>query len=197
VTTAFAIVTVCTGNICRSPFAEHALRERLRGLDSAEVRSAGTRARTDENATPEAVTVGRRAGLDLTTHRAHALSDDDLGADLILALSREHRREVISLLPRASRRTFTLREFAALTTAVTADDLIEARRTGGAAPADILRETVRAVAACRGLVPLTPEELDVADPYLRPPSAYERMSRDILPAVDAVASLLRRAVGSA
>jgi protein-tyrosine phosphatase len=190
----FTILTVCTGNICRSPFAEAALRDRLDDLECTVVHSAGTRARDEESSTAETIAIGRLASLDLDDHRARTLVVSDLRADLILALGRQHRREIVSLLPLVSRRTFTLREFAGLTSAVTEEDLADARRAGGEADSDVLRATVRAVAACRGLVPTLPGELDVSDPYHRPRSAYERMSREILPAVDAVASLLRRAV---
>ena len=45
------VLTVCTGNVCRSPLAEALLRERLAPLD-IRVRSAGTRALIGSAMTP-------------------------------------------------------------------------------------------------------------------------------------------------
>ena len=40
----FTIITVCTGNVCRSPLAEHLLQLELDGIPSIRVESAGTHA---------------------------------------------------------------------------------------------------------------------------------------------------------
>ena len=89
------VTFVCTGNICRSPMAEkmfgHQLRER--GLsDRVRVSSAGT------GAWHVGCQVDERAGRVLrahgypTAHCAAQLDEEHLGADLVIALGRNHAR---------------------------------------------------------------------------------------------------------
>jgi len=71
------IVFVCTGNICRSPMAEHLFRYRLKEAGVEEppaVTSAGVAAVPGRPASPPAVQVLREAGIDtLEAHRARAV----------------------------------------------------------------------------------------------------------------------------
>jgi protein-tyrosine phosphatase len=107
------VTFVCTGNICRSPMAEkmfaHQIRER--GLDShVRVTSAGTGdwhvgCEVDERARR----VLRAHGYP-TTHRAAQLNTDHLGADLVVALSRNHAR-MLAHLGVPSERIKLLRSF--------------------------------------------------------------------------------------
>lgn len=66
-----SVLFVCHGNICRSPFAEHAARGRLG--DVIRVTSAGFigPGRTSPS---EAVTAARAFGVDLTAHRSTMLT---------------------------------------------------------------------------------------------------------------------------
>jgi protein-tyrosine phosphatase len=89
-----SVLTVCTGNICRSPFGEHYLRDwlRERGI-RADVASAGTHALPGNRSTPEAIAVAARFGLDLAPHRAQEVTPDlAAAADLIVCMSERHRR---------------------------------------------------------------------------------------------------------
>jgi protein-tyrosine phosphatase len=107
------VTFVCTGNICRSPMAEkmfaHQIRER--GLDShVRVTSAGT---GDWHVGCEVdVRAGRvlRAHGYPTAHRAAQLNPDHLGADLVVALSRNHAR-MLAHLGVPSERIKLLRSF--------------------------------------------------------------------------------------
>ncbi len=109
------ILTVCTANICRSPVAERLLAKDLAELGrAAVVTSAGThggRLAVDENSVRAALPIG----IDLRNHRSRLLTieliEED-GRDLIIAMSREHLRQVVGLMPAAWTRTFTLREIA-------------------------------------------------------------------------------------
>jgi protein-tyrosine phosphatase len=89
------VTFVCSGNICRSPIAEkvfaHQVDERgLAGL--VRVTSAGTGAwHSGEGADNRARSVLRDHGYP-TAHRAAKLNDDHLGADLIVAMGRNHVR---------------------------------------------------------------------------------------------------------
>ena len=91
----FRIVTVCTGNICRSPMAEYALRDALEqaGLgEAAQVSSAGTSAWEVGNPIdPRAGALLRRHGIDSEAHIARQMEDEELReADLVLALDHDH-----------------------------------------------------------------------------------------------------------
>lgn len=192
----FRILTVCTGNICRSPLAESLLRMVLRGL-LVEVSSAGTHAHVGEQMSLPNQAIARDLGVtDAGMHRGAQLTTEALSnADLILALSREHRREVVEMLPRASRHAFTLREFARLTNAVSVDADVTASLTD---PGARMRAFVNAVAQLRGTAePLErPEDDDVIDPYRQSDAVYTESAEQLVPAVNATAAELRRVAGS-
>lgn len=153
----FRVLVVCTGNICRSPMAEHLLREGLRGQDVV-VASAGTYGLVGEGMQAHALDVLRERGIDGSAFRAQRLEALQVeGADLVLTATREHRAAAVTLAPKAVRKTFTLREF---------DRLLSV--ADQAAP-----DLVAAVAAQRGLVrPDKPGDDDIADPYGGPRAGY-------------------------
>ena len=68
------LVILCHGNICRSPFAEHRLREkaRLAGL-RLDILSAGTIETEGRRSPDEAVVAARRFGVDLSGHRSRVV----------------------------------------------------------------------------------------------------------------------------
>ncbi|WP_114855062.1 low molecular weight protein-tyrosine-phosphatase [Brachybacterium sp. YJGR34] len=91
----YRILTVCTGNICRSPMAEYALRAALEagGLDDrVEIASVGTSGWEIGNPVdPRAGALLRRHGIDASAHRARQMDDEELRrADLVLALDHDH-----------------------------------------------------------------------------------------------------------
>lgn len=149
------VLFVCTGNVCRSPMAEHLLRSAVPGL---EVSSAGTHALVGEPMQPFALATLAGRGIDGSAFRARQLTAELVeGADLVLAASREHRAAAVTLVPRAAARSFTVRELDRLLSAATEPtaDLLAAAR------------------AQRGLVrPERPEDDDVADPIGGPESGY-------------------------
>ncbi|MBK9179283.1 MAG: low molecular weight phosphatase family protein [Acidimicrobiales bacterium] len=105
------MLLVCTGNVCRSPMAEALLRSRLdrRGA-AATVRSAGTAA-TLGPADPRAVAALATRGIDLSGHVSRPLTPELVnGADLLLAMAREHLREAVVSVPAAFARSYTLKE---------------------------------------------------------------------------------------
>ncbi|MFV0434408.1 MAG: low molecular weight phosphatase family protein [Leucobacter sp.] len=190
----FTVLTVCTGNICRSPLAEMLLQKALHGLP-VNVRSAGTRALTGSPMTEQNQIIAEELGVvDPTSHRARQLTSDDLrSADLVLALSRQHRREVVELLPRASRTAFTLREFARLAAAHSPNTFAQQQLQD---PGARLRATVTSIAQLRGsaLPPADPVDDDVIDPYQQPDEVYAHSAARIIPAVNATAAVLRSAL---
>ena len=108
----YRVITVCTGNICRSAMAEVVLRDRLvaagipdSGPGGVAVTSAGvsdeergnpidSRARrvlTEAGYGTGADDVSRATGIAITTHTAHRITDAEITeADLLLAMTDSH-----------------------------------------------------------------------------------------------------------
>lgn len=115
----YRILTVCTGNICRSPMVEYALHEALdrAGLgERAEVASVGTTGWEAGNPIdPRAGDLLRRHGIDAAGHRARRLDEQELHrADLVLALDHDHLGPLQRALGRdqAARTVRMVRDFA-------------------------------------------------------------------------------------
>lgn len=169
----FRILHVCTGNICRSPIAERLTRgglEQRLGADAERflVESAGTWGHSGSPMEPHALTTLSAHGVDGHDFRARELvAEHVVGADLVLGATREHRAAAVVLHPRAASRTFTLREFARLVSAVDPAQLVSHD------PVERARELVKAAAGRRGLVPPdTPRDDDLADPYQGPERGF-------------------------
>jgi protein-tyrosine phosphatase len=195
----FRILTVCTGNVCRSPLGQLLLAEGLQDLP-VQVSSAGVGALVDHGMPDPALAIAR--GLGLTTaeaHRARQITADMLReADLVLPMAREHRRAIVELVPRASRNTFTLREFARIAAALP-DDAIDDAVRSGTSPEERMRLAVEEVGFSRGTVPppASPDDDNVIDPYRRSDAVYAESTAQLTPAVAQVVALLRRAAGAA
>ncbi|MGY5763667.1 low molecular weight protein-tyrosine-phosphatase [Brachybacterium sp. DNPG3] len=89
------VLTVCTGNICRSPMAELLLRRALEQEGLAEkvaVASAGTtRWEVGNPIDPRAGALLAAHGIDSSAHVARAATREELAAaDLVLALDHDH-----------------------------------------------------------------------------------------------------------
>ena len=106
------MLVVCTGNICRSPLAEALLKPLLqpRGI---EVVSAGTHAVVDAPAHWQTQALARQQGIDLSAHRAQALTPVLMkSADLILALDQGHRAWMLKAQPQLAGRIYKLGHWA-------------------------------------------------------------------------------------
>ncbi|HKT05464.1 MAG TPA: hypothetical protein VJT31_38595, partial [Rugosimonospora sp.] len=114
----FRLLYVCTGNMCRSVFAEvitrHALQERsARRAAWFHVSSAGTAASPGQAVHPYTVAALRRMGIQLDGYEARRLTPSLLrDSDLVLTATVAQRDWAVGLLPAGSRRTFAIREFA-------------------------------------------------------------------------------------
>lgn len=189
------VLTVCTGNVARSPLAELLLRARTAGT-GIRVHSAGTRALVDYGMPIEAGALAVANGApaaEAQAHRARLLTEGMLqGPHLILAMAREHRRAVVELSPRRLRSTFTLREFARLSAGASDADIAEAIGDEPD-PAERARRALAYVSSRRSSVdpPIDPHDDDVVDPFRRSERTYALAGSQIVPAIDEIARLLR------
>lgn len=184
----FRILTVCTGNICRSPAAERLLQLQLGG--SVEVVSAGTGALVGEPISDPMVPLLARAGADTGGFSARMLSEADVrSADLVLALTLEHRSRAVIAWPGALRRAFTLRELSRLAEQVGAQALPRGD------VAERLRALVPLALRARGIVRVPPEEDDVPDPYRRSDAHYAASFDAIHDAVRRLVAVVRPEAG--
>jgi len=193
------ILTVCTGNICRSPMAEVLLRHRLEGLP-IRVHSGGTQALVGYEMPEQAVQLAVAQGVapgDAAQHRARYLAESMLEeSDLVLTMAREHRTHAVQLSPASLRRAFTLREFARLGAGMTDAQVHAVADAAGADPGERLRALAGAVGERRGLTPpVAGEDDDVIDPYRRSQRTYELSASQLVPAVETVARLVRATIG--
>lgn len=172
----FAILAVCTANICRSPMIEALLRAQLDG-DQFEVASAGVRGWDRQPMDAMAAMELLRLGQSAESFRSHEIDSYLVdSADLILTATQAHRSDVLSMNPRALRRTFTLREFAALC------DLVD-----GADPHALVAEAARQRSNA-------PSDIDIGDPYRRSPEVHRITADQIDAAVRTVSERLNALV---
>lgn len=181
----FRVVTVCTGNICRSPAAERLIAQRWSdGSDSLVALSGGVGALVGDPIQISMAHLLEQAGAYSGEFCAQALTPPLVrDADLVLGMTRRHRAAVASLEPAVTSRTFTLREFARLV-ADAADEF---------EPADSRAESLRRLvdlAGSRRRPVLQPELDDIADPYGRDLDAYHVAFTQISECVDLVAAVL-------
>lgn len=168
----FSILTVCTGNICRSPAAERLLRSEFPPQSGITVASAGTHALVGESIQASMAELLRVERIDTSGFAARQLSERMVReADLILTMTRMHRGAVAILWPAAVRRTFTLLEFARLAEQVNQDEL-DSRAGMDATPAERFASLVPLATIYRAAVP--PSLDDVIDPYREALQVYTR-----------------------
>jgi len=99
------VLFVCSGNICRSPFAEALARSRFG--DGFAFSSAGTIAIAGNRATGSMVEVAAERGLDLVPHRARPLGEVPT-PDLVFGMEQEHVVAAARAFPDLGRGTIRL-----------------------------------------------------------------------------------------
>ena len=190
------ILTVCTGNVCRSPYIERRLQhelDRAWGPGAVEVSSAGTGALVDAAMDPDALSRLGAAGGAGEDFRARAITRELVAdAQLVIVATRDHRGAVSRLYPRALSRIHALRDLAQLAEGV-ADDELPGRTSARA----WLDEVVPLIASKRGLrPPLEPREADVVDPFRQGRDVFDTMSTQVEDALPQVLRVLGAGAGA-
>ncbi len=110
----YVILFVCSGNTCRSPMAEYALRSLIQRErpDAAEIGSAGTLGLENQPATRYAQEAARVWDLDLSPHLNQPLTVELIDrANLVFAMAPEHHRQILSMAPQVAHKTYLLKSF--------------------------------------------------------------------------------------
>ena len=171
------ILFVCTGNICRSPTAE---RLAAAYADQSEIpdftaSSAGTRAVIGHPIHRDAAVVLEKLGGDASDFAARQLKPKIASAaDLIIAMTGDHRDIVLETSPRQLRRTFTLTEAARLAS----------------------MEGVETLADFAAFRPhLTADDMaDIPDPIGQNPEVFEAVGAQIAELLPPILEICRRSV---
>lgn len=102
------ILTVCVGNICRSPTAEYLFRQQL-GATDVQLSSAGLGALVGHPIDPTAQQLLAEHGIDGQAHRARQLTAAMLReADLVLGMESSHVAAMTRFAPETSGKVFVL-----------------------------------------------------------------------------------------
>lgn len=165
------ILFVCTGNICRSPFAELLLKHYLKDTP-IRVESAGTRGLTEHEIHRSSARILSKLQITSRHFRSRRLTKSMLeAADLVLCFEHVQSRQITELLPGASLKTFLLPEFATLA---------EAGQAAGLMRGQSLSERLRVV---RDVAPQLRMNLEVApevsDPNGQDFAVFHRVATEI------------------
>lgn len=196
----FTILSVCTGNVCRSPIAALLLADELRGIADLTVESAGVSALIGHGVPDPMHRLAVAQRIDTSAHRARQLDVSQVrDADLILTMARDHRRHIVEMSPAAMRRTFTLRELARIAGDIEPRLPNAISDAAARTPTDAMRTAVSLSAALRGTVPPPPHpsEFDIVDPFGRSDEMYQRSFTELAPAAKRVSAFLLRAAALA
>jgi protein-tyrosine phosphatase len=176
----FRVLMVCTANQCRSPMAEHLLRDAgsALGLDWV-VESAGVQAHNGGPMHRSAAQLLAERSIDVNGWASRRLTRAMIEqADLVLTAAAEHRRAVVMLDPSAAGRTFILLQFARFAA------LAGPIRLG---PAKVGVELLDRIAQVRGeLQPVGPDEDDIPDPIGKPSRAFTACFSQVQAAIESV-----------
>ena len=179
----FRVMTVCLGNVCRSPVAERLLATRLASLvgdGQVEVTSAGVLGLVGRPMDPQALTQLAGLGGAGADFRSRSADPREVAAaGLVLTATADIRRQLLEEAPGAMRRVFTWKEFAVL---------VDGR--SASSPQALVADAAARRSEVAGLA------LDTDDPIGRSPETHARVAREIDQAVSTIASALAASVVS-
>ena len=176
----FDVVVICSGNRFRSPIAEAVLRRQADALP-VRVRSFGTMDLPSGHALAEAIELAPGYGLDLMSHRSHALAGEDLsGADLVIGFEQIHASTAVLNAGAQPERTFLITELAAALDegAPSQENGVVERARAAVRQADEARKDAHAI----------PRQ--IADPIGGPPAGYGKTADEVYRLTTTVAERL-------
>ena len=108
-----SVLFICTGNSCRSQMAQGYLQKILAdSKKNIDVDSAGISAYEGSPPTSQAIEVMRRSDIDISLNRSKPTTQDLIEkADLILAMTGMHIRNLEHRFPESRKKIYLLREF--------------------------------------------------------------------------------------
>jgi protein-tyrosine phosphatase len=178
------VLAVCTGNICRSPAVETLLRSVLDS--SVDVSSAGTHALVGHPISEPMAELLTAGGFPPAEFAARQLTRELVEqADLILALTPDHRTRVVEAVPSAVHRTVTVAELGRLSSTLTPGSVFgqdDAARLATLVPAALLERPHHVGRH---------HDDEVIDPYRRSADTYRRSYDQILDALTPMMAALR------
>ncbi|MBO1767492.1 low molecular weight phosphatase family protein [Allobranchiibius sp. GilTou38] len=164
-----AVLVVCTGNVCRSPYIERLLRASIGDL-GVQVSSAGTMALVGEPMSEESAELLTQGGVDAEGFVARQLTPAMVEqADLVLTATREHRSEVVRTAPRGLRYVFALADFSDLVGAADVPSGVS-----GVAGLVALASSRRGEVEARDV-----DDSGIDDPFRQGHEAYARMASQV------------------
>lgn len=179
------ILFVCVGNVCRSPLAAALVAGALAAADvEMQVLSAGTHAAVDRPVDDTTLLIARQFGLATIDHHARQLDPDTArGAGLILAATRQIRRDVVRLHPPAVQYSFTIRQFQR----IMSTSREPFATTAGAPPVQTLLDLRSFAGSARGWTPPPGRDVDdLPDPHGRPKAVHEQVTGLMVPGLNAL-----------
>jgi protein-tyrosine-phosphatase len=147
-----------------------------RGCEGIEVASSGTWGMDGSPATREAIQAVGALDIDLRAHRARSLDADEVReADLVIAMTAVHQREVAALVPEAAGKTLLLKQL---------------RETSVPSSPPETRGAERLAALIAGKRPAYLRAHDVDDPMGMPLGSYERTVTELREGIERLTDLL-------
>jgi protein-tyrosine phosphatase len=157
---------------------QRAAKERL----PITVVSAGVMAMTGDPMTPQSADAMTKRGFTPTKHISQDLTPKLLEeADLVLTATLDHRSELARMLPKASKYSFTIDEFARLTSFLMADPEFqdEFKKKPKETREQYLKRAIHEAVLLRGMVPTNLDPKDVIDPYGESIEVYNQVAEHI------------------
>ena len=165
------LLVVCTGNVCRSPYIERLLGAALAPY-GVEVSSAGTDALVGQPMDDGSAQLLERAGVSAGGFTARQLTPTlARSADLVLTATRDHRRQVVRMAPKALRHTHAIVDFS---------DLLAGGDLEPAGEGSFVAQLAAGAAARRNEIQVRDaDESGIVDPYRRSPDVFDQMAAQV------------------
>ena len=176
----YTVMTVCTGNICRSPMGELLFRTYTQGT-SLEVGSAGTHSLAGHSIDPSSKALMDAVGINSSQFRSTQLTQDIAdNSDLILCFEPEQRHNIVVIAPTALPYTFTLTDFSNMCAYCAQHNMIT-----GVTIQERLQSVIDQSMQIR---PMLPPSATIPDPYRKNFEAFRSAARATN---DAIRNILR------